>query len=146
TNFYNAQLTVYQGSGFTAGVGAAGLLSGTYAYKITFAAAGGEEGDASNASNSVTLSNQQGTLTAIQTGDLRTAARNIYRKGGLLSSYYLVGRISDNITSTFADNQTDLAALTQGTILPGDTVGDEPNTRLGSQQVRFPCLHYDRVF
>ena len=139
--------TVYQGAGgFTAATGAAGVLSGTYTWKMTFTAINGEESDASIASASIVLSSQQGTLTAISTGDIRTTGRNIYRKGGSLSSYYLVGSIPDNSTTTFSDNLTDLAALTQGLILAGDTVGDEPNTRLGNQAVKYPTYHYDRVF
>jgi len=146
---YKGQITVYQSDatlGFGAGTGAAGTLTGTYTWKVAFTAMNGEEGQASNASTSVVLSAQQGTLTAIPSGDARTTGRNIYRKGGTLSSYYLVGSIGDNISTSYADNMTDLEALTQGTILAGDTVGDEPNSRLGSQQVKFPTYHYDRIF
>ncbi len=146
---YQAKITVYQSDatlGFGAGTGAAGTLTGTYTWKVAFTAANGEEGQASNASTGVALSAQQGTVTAIPTGDARTTGRNIYRKGGQLSSYYLVGSIGDNISTTYSDNMTDLAALTQGIILAGDTVGDEPNTRLGNQAVKYPTYHYDRVF
>jgi hypothetical protein len=139
--------TVYQQQvGFVAGTGAAGTLTGTYTWKITFVAANGEESDGSVASTSVVLSAQQGTLTAIGTGDNRTTSRNVYRKGGLLTSYYLVGSIPDNTSTTYSDNQTDIAALTAGVILAGDVPGDYPNARLGNTQVRFPVLHYDRVF
>lgn len=141
-----AQITVYQGAGFSAAAGAAGALTGTYTWKVTFVAANGEESDASGASASVTLSAQQGTLTGLPAGDARTTGRNIYRKGNSMTSYYLVGSIQDNISTTYSDNQTDAAALSQGDILAGDVPGDSPNTRLGSQQVRFPCYHYDRVF
>jgi hypothetical protein len=141
------QCTAYQSAGgFVAAVGTTGTLTGTYQWKLTFVAAGGEESDASIASALTTLTAQQGTLTAIPNGDVRTTSRNIYRKGGLLSSYYLVGSVPDNTTTTFSDNLSDLAALTQAIILAGDTVGDEPNTRLGNQAVQFPTLHYDRVF
>jgi hypothetical protein len=147
---FGGQLTIYQGAGFTAGTGAAGGLSGTYTWKQTFVAVNGEESDASNDSNSVVLANQQGTLTALGTGDNRTVARNIYRKGGTLTSYYLVGTIQDNLSTTYSDNQTDLAALSQGTILAGDVPGDFPNTRFnggpGNGFGRFPEYHYDRLF
>lgn len=141
-------VTAYQsgGSGFVAGIGAAGTLTGTYTWKVTFVAANGEESDASNPSSAIILSAQQGTLTAIPTGDGRTASRNIYRKGGALTSYYLVGGVPDNASTTFSDNQTDIAALNAGIILAGDVPGDYPNSRLGNLQVRFPVLHYDRVF
>lgn len=139
--------TAYQGAGgFTANTGTAGALTGTYTWKITFVAANGEESDGSVASTSVVLSAQQGTLTAIPAGDARTASRNIYRKGGTLTSYYLVGSIPDNSTTTYSDNQPDISALTAGVILAGDVPGDYPNSRLGSTNVRFPELHYDRIF
>ena len=144
---FDGQLTIYQGSaGLVAGTGAAGLLTGTYTWKITFVAANGEESDGSNDSGSVVLASQQGTLTNISTGDARTTARNVYRKGGTLTAHYLVGTINDNVSTTFSDNITDASALTTGAILAGDVPGDYPNTRLGAQQVRFPVLHYDRIF
>ena len=146
TELTNGRITVYQGAGFSAGTGTTGTLTGTYTYKVTFAASSGEESDASNASTAVVLSGQQGTLTSIPTGDARTASRNVYRKGGILTAYYLVGNIADNTTTTYSDNQTDIAALTEAVILAGDTIGDEPNTRLGNQAVKYPTYHYDRVF
>lgn len=148
---YDVQLTVYQGAGFVAAAGAAGTLTGTYTWKITFVDSIGEESDASSDSNAVALSGNQGTLTAIQVGDSRTTARNIYRKGGLLTAHYLVGTIQDNVSTTYADNQTDIAALAQGTILSGDVPGDYPNTRFNNADTangfgRFPAYHYDRLF
>lgn len=147
-NVDNGQLSIYGGAsvGTVAGTGAAGTLTGTYSWKVAFTGPNGEESQASMPTNTQVLSAQQGTLTSIPVGDSRTGGRNIYRKGGTLSSYYLVGQIADNSSTTFADNQTDLAALTQGTILAGDVVGDEPNTRLGSQTVKYATYHYDRVF
>jgi hypothetical protein len=142
----NGRMTVYQGAGFGAAAGASGALTGTYTWKVTFVAANGEESDGSNDSGSVPLSAQQGTLTSLPTGDARTTARNIYRKGNTLTSHYLVGTINDNVSTTFSDNQTDAAALTAGVILAGDVPGDYPNTRIGSLNVRFPVLHYDRIF
>lgn len=140
-------ITIYQGaSGFVSGTGAAGTLTGTYQWKVTFVAANGEESDGSGDSALTTLASQQGTLTAIPVGDARTTARNIYRKGNTLTAHYLVGTIQDNVSTTFSDNQTDIAALSAGVILAGDVPGDYPNSRLGSTQVRFPVLHYDRVF
>jgi len=142
----SGKITIYQGAGFGAGTGAAGTLTGTYTWKVTFVAASGEESDGSIASTSVVLSAQQGTLTSIPTGDTRTSARNVYRKGGLLTAYYLVGNIGDNTTTTYSDNQSDILTLTEAVILAGDTIGDEPNTRLGNQAVKYPSYHYDRVF
>lgn len=143
----NCNVTVnLAGAGFVAGTGTSGVLTGTYTWVITFVAANGEESDKSPDSVAVTLSAQQGTLTAIPKGDARTTSRNVYRKGGALTSHYLVGSIPNNLATTFSDNQTDLAALTAGVILAGDIPGDYPNSRLGNTQVRFPVLHYDRIF
>lgn len=146
-SFSSAKCTAYQSaSGFVAATGAAGGLTGTYTWKVSFTAVGGEESDASFPSAAIVLSAQQGTLTAIPTGDARTSGRNVYRKGGLLTAYYLVGSIPDNASTTFADNLSDLSALSRAVILPGDTIGDEPNSRLGNQVVKYPCLHYERTF
>jgi len=147
------QATVYQsagGTGFVAGTGTTGTLTGTYSWKITFVAANGEESDGSVDSVKVTLSGQQGTLTGIPAGDARTASRNIYRigysAGTALTLHYLVGSIPDNTTTTYSDNLSDIAAITEGVILAGDVPGDYPNTRLGNTPVRFPVYHYDRLF
>lgn len=153
---YKLQITLYQGAGIFSGTGTTGTLTGTYNWKVTFVDGQGEESDSSGPTGLTTLTSQQGTLTAISTGDARTSARNIYRTGGSLTSYYLVGTIQDNKTTTYSDNQTDLAALAEGVILAGDVPGDYPNTRfnnalmgaIGAPQGngRFPTLHYDRIF
>lgn len=146
-SFSAPTITTYQSAvGFSAGAGTTGTLTGTYTWKVTFVAANGEESDASSPSVSVVLSTQQGTLTAVPTSDARTTSRNVYRKGGGLTSYYLVGSIPDNVSTTYSDNQSDLAALAQGSILSGDVPGDFPNSRLGAVHVKFPVYHYDRVF
>jgi hypothetical protein len=145
-SMYHGQITVYQGVGMVAAGGALGTLTGTYSWKITFAGPNGEESQASTPSGNISLTAQQGTLTAIPIGDARTTARKIYRKGNLLSNYYLVGSLQDNASTTYSDNQTDIAALAEAVILAGDVVGDEPNTRLGNQTVKYPTPHYDRVF
>lgn len=153
---YGGQIKIYQalsGGGMVAGTGTTGLLTGTYMWKVTFVATNGEESDASIDTAPVVLSAQQGTLTSIPLGDSRTVARNIYRIGGALTSHYLIGgignnayTIANNVSTTYSDNATDIAALAEGAILSGDVPGDYPNTRLGSTQVRFPVYHYDRTF
>jgi hypothetical protein len=143
----SAKMTGWQaGVGTVAGTTTAGVLTGTYSWKIAFSGLYGEESEASSPTNTLTMTSNNGTLTAIPTGDNRTAGRNVYRKGGTLTSYYLVGSIPDNATTTFLDSKTDLSALTDGIILAGDVVGDQPNSRMGNQQVNYPCYHYDRVF
>jgi hypothetical protein len=145
---FNGAVTIYGGAagGMVAGTGTTGTLTGTYTWKLTFVAANGEESDGSPDTIGIVLSGNQGTLTAIPAGDARTTGRNLYRKGGALTSHYLVGSINDNSSTTFSDNLTDLAALTEGVILSGDVPGDFPNSRLGGTNVRFPTYHYDRVF
>jgi hypothetical protein len=143
---YQGQVTIYQGAGMVGGTGAAGTLTGTYTWKVAFVSTSGEESQSGGPTASIILSAQQGTLTAIPVGDGRTTARNLYRKGGALTSYYLVGTIQDDVSTTYADNQTDIATLATGVILAGDVPGDQANTRLGNTMVRFPVLHYDRMF
>jgi hypothetical protein len=144
----NVQFSIYQESGTAtvAGTGTTGTLTGSYTYIVTFASDQGEESDASSPSNQVVVSGQQVALSDIPIGDSRTVARNVYRTGGALTTYYLITTISDNVTTTYNDNITDLAALTEGVILPGATPGDTPNTRLGSGLYKYPAYHYDRVF
>lgn len=154
---FQAQVLIYQGSGFVAGTGGGGSITGgPYTWKITFVDGQGEESDASGDSNAVSLTSQQGTLTAIPLGDARTTARNIYRTGNNLTSHYLVGTIQDNLGTTYSDNTTDAQALQAGVILAGDIPGDYPNTRFNNAlqgavgapggMGRFPTLHYDRIF
>lgn len=145
----NVKFQFYQSSaasGLTVGTGGAGVLSGTYTYAATFVSDQGEESDVSALSNAVTLATQQGSLTNIPVGDARTVSRNIYRIGNTLTSLYLVGSLPDNVSTSFADNLSDNAALTTGVIVPGGVAGSPANTRFGSQIAHYPCLHYDRVF
>ena len=144
----NVQISFYQSTGtaMVTGTGGAGVLTGTYTYAATFVSDAGEESGPSNASNTVVVASQQVALSSIPIGDSRTVARNLYRVGNTLTARYLIGTISDNVSTTFADNSSDIAVLSEGVILPGDTPGDSPNTRLGSTPVRYPVYHYDRVF
>jgi hypothetical protein len=149
---YNSYFTIFQnpaGSGMVSGT-ATGTLTGTYQWAATFVSSSGEESDVSGNTALLALSGQGGTLTSVPTGDARTASRNIYRIGGALTSRYLVGSIPDNLTTTYYDNEADIAALAEGVIVAGDVPGDYPNTRFnlspGNAVGRFPCLHYDRMF
>jgi hypothetical protein len=144
----NVTVTASQvGAGFVAGTAGSGTnLAGTYTYAITFSGSGCES-DASSPSLAVSLGAAAGTITSIPTGDARTTGRNVYRAGGLLGpTFYLVGSISDNVSTTYYDNQSDLAALTEGVILSGDVAGDQPASRFGSQTGKYPCFHLQRVF
>lgn len=128
-------------------VGAGGALTGTYTYKVTFVTSDGRESDLGTASSTVTPGAQKVDLTNIPTGDSKTAQRYIYRKGVALARYYKVATIADNTTTTYTDNQTDTATLTDGILGAGEADDDEPNTRLGSSAtVKYPALFYDRMF
>jgi hypothetical protein len=144
----NVQVTASQvGVGLVAGTAGSGTnLAGTYTYAVTFVAADGAESDVSGPSLPVSLGGAAGTLTSVGTGDARTTARNVYRAGGSLNSFYLIGQIADNVSTTYYDNRSDIDVLTQGTLLPGAVAGTSPNTRLGNTSVRFPCWHLERLF
>jgi uncharacterized phage protein gp47/JayE len=86
--------------------GAAGVLSGTYEYAVTFLTASGETlpGPISNA---VTPAAKQVNLTAIPIGGVGTTGRNIYRDKNGDGNFRLVGTLADNTTTVFTDNMSD---------------------------------------
>ena len=88
---------------------AAGNLTGTYYYRITFITASGST-EVGAVSASVSPSAQQVNLTAIPIGPAGVTARGIYRTvtgGGFPYITYLVATISDNTTTTYTDNVAD---------------------------------------
>ena len=96
----------------TAATGAAGLLTGTYYYVVTFVTAQGET-QVGTTSSSVAPSSQQVSLTAIPTDPLGIAtSRKIYRtnftaNGSATTPLYLLTTIGDNTTTTYTDNTAD---------------------------------------
>ena len=102
----------------TAVPGAAGVLTGAYHYKFTYKTATYETAG-SPPSSRVTLSSQQGSLSAILLGPTGTTARRVYRtKTGVGSEgpYLFAFEIADNTTSTATDNIADSAL---GDEIPG---------------------------
>jgi hypothetical protein len=105
----------------TTATGAAGVLTGTYLYKITYVtqvsnAAGVpvDEGETElgTTSASVAPSSQKVSLTAIPTWPTwRVINRKIYRTKAGGSTYFYVATLSDNTTTTYTDNTAD-ASLT----------------------------------
>jgi len=99
----------------TVAAGAAGALTGSYAYKITFAIEDGSgikeyESNPSDFSTSVSLTSEKADLTSIPTSaDTRVNARYIYRTSAGGSDPFYVGKISDNTTTTYTDNLADVA-------------------------------------
>jgi len=109
-----------------AGLGAGNVNSGVHYYKVTFVSASGES-SGSPASNSVTTTagNGQVALTYIQVGISGTTSRKIYRTAAGGSDYKLLDTISDNTTTTYADNiadasLTDAIPTTNTAFLPSD--------------------------
>lgn len=104
----------------TAAGGAAGNLKGTYQWRVTFvsyadsASGTGElESEPSDPTPPLTLNNQQANLT-IPTepeGRFGVAKRRIYRYGGTVNEWVLVGEINDNTTTAFVDNNSDATII-----------------------------------
>lgn len=105
----------------TAAAASGGAVStGTHTWKVTYGNGYGET-LAGTASNQLTIAGgtQTVNLTAVPTGPAGTTKRGIYRtKTGDTGSYFLVGYINDNTTTTFQDILAD-AALggTSGTLI-----------------------------
>ena len=96
-------------SAATAAVGAAGVLTGNYYYRITFVTALGET-ETGTASAVVAPSSQQVNLSAIPiSADSAVTSRKIYRTtaGGSTILMKLVATIADNTTTTYSDNIAD---------------------------------------
>lgn len=126
----------------------AGTLTGTFKYAVTFLTANGET--SIGASAAITLTTQKTNLTAIPVGAAASiegvnfavvTSRNIYRTKAGGSIFYLIGSIADNITTTFADNNTADALL----VTPSPTYSTAEVTAFelwplpasSNQQIRF---------
>lgn len=91
-------------------------LTGQYQYVITFGNAT-VESSPSPLSNTVTPNAQEVALTAIPvSSDPQVTLRNIYRVGGTLADFLLVGTINDNTTTTFTDNLKDTKVTGQNLV------------------------------
>jgi hypothetical protein len=113
----------------TVAAGGAGNLSGEYRYKVTFAILGSgsivlTESPFSDATSPITVDSKTVNLSSIPvSATTGVNARRIYRttNGGV--DYFLLTTISDNSTTTFADNLTDYDLA----LLPtADTLGNPP--------------------
>ena len=105
---------------FTAAVGVAGVLSGTYQYHITFL--NNTTGSRSNANplpQSIALTSDKADLTSIPTSsDAQVDRREVWRTVSNGSVFFLLTTINDNVTTTFTDNDPDTSL--SGTELPTD--------------------------
>lgn len=99
-----------------AGLGAGNVNSGTHSYKVTFVTAGGET-DAGAVSGTVTTTAGDGqvALSAIPTGSVYVTSRKVYRTAvgnAVTGPWLLLATISDNTTTTYADNTADASLTT----------------------------------
>lgn len=91
--------------------GTAGNLNGTYSWRITFSSSltNGHESSPGPFSINLTVTNQNVNIVNIPTSsDPQVDQRNIYRIGGSVPEWRLVGTINDNTTTTANDNVSDL--------------------------------------
>ena len=112
-----------------------GVLTGAYAYVVTFAtgqqatpttvALSGHTTAAGSASNTVTPSAAQVTLTGIPTGPTGVAARDLYRTKAGGSTYYYLATLSDDVTTDYTDNTADSAL---GSAAPTENTTGTPLT------------------
>jgi len=107
---------------FTAAVGVAGVLSGTYQYFITFLNnTTGSRSNSNPIAQSIALSSDKADLTSIPTSsDSQVDRREIWRTVSNGSVFFLLTSINDNVTTTFTDNDPDSSL--SGTELPLDNV------------------------
>lgn len=101
-------------SAWAVGVGAAGVLTGVYQYKVTYynSTLGHEsnpsDDNTSARSVSVTLTAQKGDLSGIPiSGDPQVNKRKLYRTTAGGGVWLYVATINDNTTTTYIDNSPD---------------------------------------
>jgi uncharacterized phage protein gp47/JayE len=92
--------------------GVAGVLDGTYEYRISFLTAMGET-EVGDISSPVQPTNQQVNLSVIPIGGSGTTGRRIYRRKNGIDPFKLVTTISDNTTTVYTDNVAEGSLTTQ---------------------------------
>jgi hypothetical protein len=119
------------GSAPTDATGAAGVLTGTYLYAITFVnSTSGTESNAGATSGGASPTSEKIDLSAIPTSaDAQVDQRNIYRTvaGGADGAFFLVASLADNTTTIYTDNIADAslgAAIKTDNDPPLDTYED----------------------
>jgi hypothetical protein len=93
----------------TVGTSGAGVLTGSYNWKITAVNSGLVESDVGPVTASWTGASEAATLTALPTfaASFGVSARKIYRTAAGGTTFKLVTTISDNTTTTYTDNTAD---------------------------------------
>lgn len=122
--YYNLGITA-PSTAPTAALGAAGVLTGDYSYKITFYNSTlGHESNPSSASNTVTASSDQIDLTGIPVStDSQVNKRRIYRTATGGGVWLWLADINDNTTTIYTDNAAD---STLGVAIEGFANGVPP--------------------
>lgn len=82
-------------------------LTGAYKYKITFVNRDGYESNPSAASNAVTVTNKNVSLTDIPIGDSTIVERKIYRTKSNGAVFYYVDTLENNTATTYSDAKGD---------------------------------------
>lgn len=95
-----------------------GALTGTYYYRYTYSD-GTQETSPGPATAGNTVSGQQFTATVVASAEAGITTINLYRLGGTLSSWLLVGTRA-NTNGTIVDNTADSAVTGQSMILHRD--------------------------
>ena len=113
----------------------AGLLTGTYTWKVVYVNTEGTRSPNSPVSLPLDLSGGTATLILPVSPDSQVKKKEIYRQGGLLTDYYLVVTI-DNSLASYIDNiaDIDLADLL------------DPYDRYPAPQAKFGAAHLNRIF
>lgn len=95
----------------SAATGAAGALTGSFYYKVTYVDAEDCETKPGPASTVVSPTAQRVQLTSIPIGGGGTGvvARRIYRATSATGTYRLVTEIADNVTTSYLDNDNDIS-------------------------------------
>lgn len=84
-------------------VGAAGILSGSFEYGVTFVTPAGET-ELGATSTPLSVSSKEIDLSSVPLGGPGTIARNIYRRKDAIS-FLFVDSINDNVTTIYTDNK-----------------------------------------
>jgi len=120
--------------------GAGAMEAGVYSYKVTYVYDSYQESNASAVTGTITqAASHQVALSSIPKGSATSGvtARKIYRTEHDGSVYYYLATISDNTTTTYADNTPDSSLDT--TITPPSN-HDTPPT------AKYILSHKDRIF
>ena len=127
--------------------GGAGVLSGEYRYRVTFAIRNGTtvltESPYGDLAGPITVSDEQVDLSNIPTSmTTGVNARNIYRTTNGGADLFLLATIADNTTTTYADNTSDYDLA----LLPlGYTLGNAPGVD-SSDRLRLVVSWKDRIW